>query len=140
MTAIAKLQRVQNMAAKIITKTKKRDHVTPVLKSLHWLPVQYRVQFKILLLTFRCIRGIAPIYLRELLSVRNPTRSLRSSTSLELILPKSRLKSAGDRSFSYQAAYLWNQLPSDIRDIHELTAFKSALKTLLFRKAFSMNT
>ena len=76
---IDKLQLIQNQAAKLILKKKKFDSVTPLLKTLHWLPVKYRLDYKILLLTYKCLNQQAPIYLSSLLKPYNPTRSLRSS-------------------------------------------------------------
>ena len=64
---LTKLQRLQNVAARILTGTKKRDHITPVLKALHWLPVKYRIQYKVLLLVFRTRIGKAPPYMNEML-------------------------------------------------------------------------
>ena len=58
-----KMQSVMNAAARLVTKTRKFDHITPVLRDLHWLPVSYRCQFKILLIVFRCIHKLAPTYL-----------------------------------------------------------------------------
>ena len=60
---LKKLQRIQNIVARIITFTLRRDHITPILKQLHWLPIKRRIEFKILLLVFRCINGTAPLYL-----------------------------------------------------------------------------
>ncbi len=74
-----KLQVVQNSAARILTRTRMRDHITPVLESLHWLPVSFRVDFKILMLTYKALHGLAPQYLSELLIPYTPTRDLRSS-------------------------------------------------------------
>ena len=136
-SAIEKLQRVQNMSAKMVTKTRKFDHVTPLLKSLHWLPVKYRIQYKVLLFTFRAIQGTAPTYISEMISVHQPRRQLRNSNTKMLEVPKTRLKSAGDRTFAYQSALLWNLLPSNIRDIHTLSAFKAKLKTHLYLQAFN---
>ena len=137
-SAISKLQCVQNMSAKMVSRKKKFDHVLPILTSLHWLPIEYRIKFKILLLTFRAINGTAPKYVTDLISTHQPRRCLRNSNILELDVPKSRLGSAGDRTFSFQAASLWNQLPADIRKELQipLSLFKSRLKTHLFRKAF----
>jgi hypothetical protein len=135
-SAISKLQRVQNMAAKMVTRMKKFDHVTPILKYLHWLPIEYRIQFKVLLLAFRAMNGIAPQYLTDMISIHQPRRLLRNSHALELNIPQSRLRSAGDRTFSFQAASLWNKLPGDIRKVKKLSLFKSRLKTHLFQKAF----
>ena len=82
---INKLQRVQNTAARLITRTKKHNHITPVLVSLHWIPVQYRIQYKLLLYTFKALNGLAPIYLEELINIYQPTRSLRSENEMRLI-------------------------------------------------------
>ena len=64
---IQKLQYLQNSAARLLTGKRKFDHITPELKKLHWLPVKQRIQYKILLLTFKCLHGMAPAYLKELL-------------------------------------------------------------------------
>ena len=81
---ITKLQRIQNSAAKLVTLSRKYDHVTPILHELHWLPVKYRIMHKILLLVYKCLHGSAPIYLQELLKKYQPTRNLRSSTQSHL--------------------------------------------------------
>uniref|UniRef100_A0A3Q2WLT1 Reverse transcriptase domain-containing protein n=1 Tax=Haplochromis burtoni TaxID=8153 RepID=A0A3Q2WLT1_HAPBU len=91
-----RLQTVQNAAARILTKTKKFAHITPVLADLHWLPVKYRIQFKILLFTFKITNNTAPSYLKELLNPYAPARALRSFSQLLLVQPRSRLKSRGD--------------------------------------------
>jgi hypothetical protein len=132
-----KLQRVQNMAARIITKTKPTDHITPVLKSLHWLPVKYRIQYKVLLLTFKCLNGKAPAYLTQLLEPYQPTRTLRSSKDgLLLRKPSSRLCGSGDRAFSVAVPHLWNQLPHGLRSSETVESFKSGLKKQLFKTAY----
>ncbi|XP_071959539.1 uncharacterized protein [Antedon mediterranea] len=86
---IAKLQLVQNTAARMITLTKKRHSITPVLKELHWLPVCKRITFKISLITYNALHGLAPDYIRELISEYIPSRSLRSGDQFLLTLPKS---------------------------------------------------
>ena len=78
--SLSKLQRIQNTAARLVSKTKKSDHITPVLAALHWFPIKYRIVFKILLITFKALYGLAPNYICELLHQYQPTRSLRSST------------------------------------------------------------
>ena len=80
-----KLQRVQNTAARLITRTKKHNHITPVHVSVHWIPVQYRIQNKLLLNTFKALNILAPIYLEELIHIYQPTRSLRSENEMRLI-------------------------------------------------------
>ena len=72
----ARLQRVQNNAARLITRTSKHDHITPVLKELHWLPVESRIAFKMLVMTFKCMTGLASSYLAELVQPRTPTPEL----------------------------------------------------------------
>ena len=134
--SLAKLQRVQNMAARLVQKTRKMDHITPVLRALHWLPVRHRVTFKIILLTFKCIHAMAHVYLTDLLTPYKPARDLRSADSTLLVVPKTRLKTAGDRSFAHFAPKLWNSLPKNLRNINSLSTIKSALKTYLFLKAY----
>jgi hypothetical protein len=133
---IQKLQRVQNSAARIITHTKKTESISPHLKDLHWLPVKQRIDFKMLTLTYKCLNNLGPSYLTELLLPYKPCRSLRSSSSLLLQVPKSKLKNYGDRAFAVAAPKLWNSLPADIRSSTNLESFKAALKTHLFKAAY----
>ena len=133
---ICKLQRVQNNAARVITLTKKYDHITPVLKELHWLPVRKRIEFKILLLAYKCLHGTAPSYLREMLKEYVPPRTLRSTSKNLLCEPRTNMKTYGDRSFSACAPKLWNQLPNNIRAAGSVAIFKRQLKTHLFKDVF----
>ena len=137
---LQKLQRVQNAAARLVFQESKFCHITPLLKSLHWLPVKYRIDFKILLTAFKAIHDLAPTYISELISVRDIGRyNLRSNTSLILNYSKCKsLVTLGDRSFHVAAPKLWNDLPSYIRNILSLDSFKRAVKTYLFRKAFQI--
>ena len=132
---LERLQRVQNAAARLVSGVRGRFHTTPVLRKLHWLPISKRVMFKILLLTFKAINGLAPQYIVDLLTVYSPSRNLRSTAKGPLLKPPSlkAIKTAtyGDRSFSAAAPKLWNKLPS-IRAIKSLECFKSLLKTYLF--------
>ena len=134
---INKLQRVQNTAARLITRTKKHNHITPVLVSLHWIPVQYRIQYKLLLYTFKALNGLAPIYLEELINIYQPTRSLRSEHEMRLIQPRIRTKLYGERRFDKATANLWNSLPIHMRHERSIELFKKNLKTYLFKLAFS---
>ena len=86
-----------------------------LLRQLHWLSVTERIDYKILLLTFNSLHGMAPEYLCELLSLYNPGRSLRSSGKSLLVTPKYKLKSYGQRAFSCASPELWNSFPDDIR-------------------------
>ena len=132
-----KLQRVQNAAARLIFEESKYCHVTPLLKSLHWLPVKYRIIFKVLLITFKAIHGLAPVYISELISIRDVSLSrfcLRLRNSLTFNYPALKSsKTLGDRSSFFVAApILWNELPSDIGDLNSINEFKTAIKTYLF--------
>ena len=135
---LQKLQRVQNTAAKIVFGAKKYDHVSPLLKKLHWLPVTSRIEFKIASICYKFFTDTHfPKYLSELLHVYEPKRTLRSSNDIRLLLPKStRKKTFGDRSFSYSAPHIWNSLPYSLRHSKSLSQFKTNLKTFFFRKAY----
>ena len=135
---ISSLQSVQNTAARIVTLTKKFDHITPVLIQLHWLPVHFRILFKVLLLVYKALNGMAPLYITELLSYRTCSRTLRSTDQKLLAVPKSRLKTYGDRAFSVAAPKLWNELPLDLRSLDTINLFKKHLKTDLFKKAYDV--
>ena len=117
-------------------RVKKYDHITPVLAELHWLPVSYRIIFKVLLLTFKALHQMAPSYICDLLVPHQPTRTLRSSDASFLVIPRSKLRTCGDRSFSVAAPKYWNDLPGQLRNCHNLSCFKAGLKTYLFRKAY----
>ena len=130
---IHKLQKVQNNAARLICRTPKFDHISPVLHTLHWLPVEQRIEYKLLLLAFKSVNNDGPSYLSDLLKFYIPSRQLRSSSDTRLLrIPSFRLKSFGQRKFSYQASVLWNSLPISLRHSNSTLAFKSALKTHLF--------
>ena len=135
---ISKLQRVQNAAARLIMDIPKYSHITPALYELHWLPVAHRIKFKILILTFKSIYGLAPSYLSDLVKVKHTSSySLRSNSSLLLEVPRETMRpTLGGRSFTSSAPALWNSLPADLRIITTLGVFKSKLKTFLFRSAF----
>ena len=132
---IARLQRVQNNAAQPVKK-RRRDHVTPLLKELHWLPVKFHCQYKIATLAYRHFDGSLPPYLSSSLCTYEPSRSLRSSNEKLLKIPKRNLRSFGQRSFSFMAPSLWNSLPATLRNVPTLSQFKSQLKTFLFAQAF----
>ena len=136
-SVLYQLQLLQNRAARVITFTSKFDHITQVLKDLHWLPVKQRITFKILLLCYKCLYQLAPDYLTELLHFYIPSRDLRSSDpSLSLlVVPKTRT-GFGDRSFEAAAPALWNSLPPAIKHSSSVKVFKKQLKTFLFQGAF----
>ena len=134
-TSILPLQRLQNNAAKLILKKRKRDHSTPLLKALHWLPVAQRIQYKILCLCYKALNNSAPSYLSNSLQIYTPSRTLRSASDpLLLRIPRTKLSTFGSRSFSAYGPFLWNTLPLSIRQKPSLSSFKSALKTHLFQQ------
>ena len=133
---ISRLQLIQNSAARLLTNTRRRDHITPVLASLHWLPVSFRIDFKILLTTFKALRGLAPSYISDMLTPYEPVRSLRSSDKGLLTPYKAKLVTRGGRAFKSQAPSLWNALPQALRDADSVTSFKRLLKTYFYTKAF----
>ena len=133
---ISRLQSIQNTAARVVTRTRKFDHVTPVLKQLHWLPVRYRIVFKIFLLVYKALNGTAPSYISELLKHHTSERKLRSSSQHLLATLKARLKTYGERAFAVAAPRLWNSIPLELRSSSSIDIFKRHLKTYLFKQAF----
>ena len=131
-----RLQCVQNCAARVVKRAKKRCHITPLLRDLHWLPVAFRIQFKINIMTFKSVHGLGPVYLNEMALPYVPTRTLRSSEQNLLSVPKYRLKTIGARAYSVQGPLLWNSLPSSLKRIDSLSVFKRQLKAHYFRIAF----
>ena len=138
--SIQRLQKVQNCLARIVSGASFRDHTTPILKSLHWLPIPSRIDFKICLLTHRIISTKQPSYLASLLSERKNCRNVRSSSFDPLNIQYFKHVTMGYRSFSYAAPHLWNSLPETIRSTSDHSSFRSQLKTHFFRRAFKFKT
>ena len=133
---IQKLQKVQNFAARLVVRCGKQTHITPILKKLHWLPIQQRIEYKILLLTFKSQHDQAPDYIKDILRPYTPGRTLRSSSSGILDTHRTYTR-YGDRALEVSAPRLWKELPSNIRAVDNVTSFKRLLKTHLFKFAFS---
>ena len=133
---IDKLQRVQNRAARLALNLTPADRTSSLLmlKDLHWLPVRARIDFKIALLCYKAQNSLAPPYIEELLTPYSPSRSLRSTNSQSLEIPKTKLKRFGDRSFARMGPVIWNSLPSLVRLAGSEEVFKKRLKTFLFQK------
>ena len=123
---INKLQKIQNAAIRVIFSLKKRDHVSDLLHSLHWLSVRQRISFKVLIIIFKSIHRVAPVPLRNLISIKN-----RITLQLEVntFFPSSVL---GKRAFSFFAPRQWNALPVALRTIQCVDTFKAKLKHHLF--------
>ena len=134
-TQIMKLQRVQNACARPVCNSSKFCHITPLLKALHWLPVKQRNIFKVLLIVYKAIHGLAPSYIIELLSLPSHShynlRSSRDTLLLQLPTFSAKTKTTlGDRAFVCVAPKLWNSLPFDLRKM------KILKNTLLYKQAF----
>ena len=136
---IAKLQRVQNAAARLIMDIGKYSHITPALYELHWLPVLARIHFKILLLAFKAIHGLAPAYISNLLVIkRKSSYNIRSNSGILLEPPRGKmLATLDERAFQAAAPQLWNELPLQLRTIGSVEIFKNSIKTFLFKRFFN---
>ena len=126
---IDQLQMIQNAAAKAIVGLYKHDHLGNTLKDLHWLPVHYRIHFKLLLLVFKCLNGMGPEYLTSMFKFAD------FNHSIYLVEPRV-LSNYGERSFQKVGPKIWNNLPLEIKSCASVESFKSALKTYLFKLAF----
>ena len=91
-TTLNKLQKLQNCAARVITGTFRSHHITPVLEELHWLPIAFRVEYKIALLTFKCLHDQVPVYLKDLIKTHRPTRALSSAIRTCCKCPEQKLE------------------------------------------------
>ena len=132
---LAKLQRVQNCLARVVLRAPRFSPSLPLLKQLHWLPVSYRINFKLSTLTYRALSTQQPPYLASLLHLSNIPRQLRSSISQQLIVPKTKLN-LGKRAFSVAAPRVWNELPITLKTSETIAIFRKKLKTYLFQIAF----
>lgn len=126
-----KLQMVQNVAARPLTGTRKYDHIFPALRSLHWLPVPYIINFKILIFVFKSLHGTDPPYIMDLIHIHESKRSLQSNVQNLLHVPQSTLKSRSDYTFAVAAPRLWNSLTENLRQSSLLNELKKHLKTFL---------
>jgi len=134
---VDRLQKVQNCAARLIARCKKDCHITPVLRTLHWLPIYQRIRFKTMTYVFKALHSLAPAYVCSLLTWYVPPRTLRSSSRGPLLKPPPPRKGIADDCFSAIAPRLWNDLPADIRTCDSLRVFKKKLKTHLFNQHFA---
>ena len=133
---IAKLQMIQNMAAKIIDRKPKYAHVTPILKQLHWLPVKGRIDYRILLYAYKALNEQAPSYMEDMLHRYVPTRDLRSADAADLVKRTSKTRTYGNRSFSSAAPILWNSLPISLKQSPSVPSFKRNLKSHIFSQYY----
>ena len=133
---IHRLQIVQNRAARIITRARPTDHITPILADLHWLPIYLRIKFRLMVHTYKCIHGTAPSYLAEKLTRYVPARTLRSAHDSTILTKPLTVKGIGKCSFGYASPATWNTLPQRIRELPTLTSFKRHLKAHFYSEYF----
>lgn len=134
---ISRLQRIQNIAARLLTGTPIYEPITPILFSLHWLPVKFRIKFKVLTLVHKSVHCSAPLYLTELIHKHQVGRALRSNEQHLLSVPFTKSTLIQNCAFSVAGPKLWNELPQHIRSISSFPAFKKHLKTYIFTECFT---
>ena len=128
-----------NAAARLVFSRRKYDHVTPLLEQLHWLKMEQRIEYKLAVLVYRCLHGLAPTYLTNELrrvSEIGERQRLRSASTHALVVPRTRLLTVGDRAFPAVAARTWNSLPDTVTTAPSLSTFKRHLKTVLFTRSY----
>ena len=128
---ISKLQRVQNCLARVVLRAHRFSPSLPLLKQLHWLPVNYRIKFKMSSLIYRALAIHQPPYLASLLHFSNISRQLRSSTSQQRSISRTKLN-LGKRALSVAAPIVWNELPTTLEYCESLASFRKHLKSYLF--------
>ena len=136
METLKPLQRIQNLAAKLVCRQNHWDSAMEALKSPHWLNIEDRILFKVLCIVYRCVNKQGPEFLNEMFNKKESTRTLRSNNQNYLDIPVTKCKSYGDRAFSVLGVRVWNILPLDIRNQPTLLSFRKLLKTELFNKCY----
>ena len=139
-STIDRIQVVQNSCAKFLTRTKRFDSASEQLKKLHWLPIKFRIKYKLMMMAHKVIHPnnmAIPKYISKKIKLKEHTRITRSANA-PLInkswIPK--LKTVGDSAYDFSVPTIWNKLPAHVRLIDSFTAFKTALKTHYFKEAF----
>ena len=137
---IQEIQHIQNMSARIVPQLPKRSRITHHLVDLHWLKVPYRIEYKIATLMFKCIHYSTPKYLNELIVVyqlHDP--SLQSRECGRFHTTVSRTNMVHESSFCSMGPRIWNNLPEAGIKTTNLSAFKTQLKTVLFKCCYNLN-
>ena len=133
-SSIYPMQWIQNQAAKLIMNKHQLDSLTTIMVQLHWLPIRFRCEYKMLLHVYRCIKGQAPEDLQQKLLLRNPAQMTCSATECNFLqIPHNRSKMLADHGFSSAGPRLWNSLPLELRTAPSLSNFKKLLKIYLFK-------
>jgi len=135
MYQLKRLQSVLNAAARLVLASPRRDHVSPLLRQLHWLKAPEQIQYKLAVLVYKCLDEMAPSYLAdEFLQPADLTTRLRLASSL--FIRRTRLSTVGDRAFPVAAARVWNSLPRHVTSAPSLCVYCSRLKSDLFKQSF----
>ena len=130
---INKLQAVQNFACRIVSGTRKFDHVTPILKQLRWLPVARQLEYRSAIMAFKCSAGYVPKYLSSKFSKRLEISQRKTRNCDNLNIPFCKF-STGQRSFHYRTIKLWNALEANLKNVDSLNSFKRQLKSYLLKQ------
>ena len=136
---VDRLRSVLNASARLIYASRRTEHVTPLLRDLHWLRYPDRIDYKLAVLVYRCLHGLAPSYLADeftRVSEIESRRNLRSASTANLVVPRFQRKTLGGRAFPVAAAQAWNSLPSHVTSSSSLASFKRNLKTELFLRSY----
>ena len=123
---IARLQPIQNCLARVVTKAPRFSRSVPILKRLHWLPLKFRIHFKICAITFRTLKENQPAYLADLLVRPKCSKYIRSTNSNRFVVPRIKTKT-GSRAFAISGPALWNVLPVPIRNAKTILPFRKIL-------------
>jgi hypothetical protein len=134
---IKKLQYIQNFAARIISGHRKYDHVTPILKELHWIPVKEHLYHRDAVLAFKCMNGMVPEYLSSQFTARGAVSGRITRQSGQLNIPLF-ISATGQKTFQYRITKLWNELPSNLKLNRTISSFKTELKNILLCEFFNM--
>ena len=136
------MQSVLNAAARLVYGSRKYEHVTPLLRELHWLRVPDRITFRLAMLAYRCQNGLAPPCIADELhrvADVDSRRRLRSASTAALIVPDTVRSTIGDRAFPVAAARVWNNLSSFVTSSPSIMVFRQRLKTELFSRSYGPN-
>jgi len=137
---LQRLQSVQNFAEQIIYGLRRSEHITDALMSLYWLRVRERVVYKVAVLTYKALNGLAPPYLSSAFTHVTDVpsrRRLRSASTNQLLVPSYRRSTMGRRAFPIAGARVWNDLPSDVTSAPSLAVFGRRLKTELSPRCYN---
>ena len=136
---VATLQRALNKAVRFIFSVRRGEHITPYLLKLHLLPVSYRIKYKIILIAFKILHKVSPIYLTEKIQTFYPTTTtyLRPGSGRDQFMFEISLNQIKNGNLLTLMISEWNSLPLNLRKIRELNVFKTHLKTCMFKQAFA---